>query len=125
MGKTVPKVLDTAGGRRLRAVLKTESTAFPNTDRTRENSSRSWNQSDYRIFFNSARSRAEKKINIYHCSCIRLKQKSTSMRNFFRHLSNSQSLVYSWQMSETALKIDEFMRYYVRQVDEVRYLKLS
>ena len=47
------------------------------------------------------------------------------MRIFFRHLSNSQSLVYSWQMSETALKIDEFMRYYVRQVDEVQYLKLS
>lgn len=67
----------------------------------------------------------EKINNIYHCSCLRLRQKSNSMIFFFRHLSNSQSLVYSWQMSETASKIDEFMRYYFRQVDEVRYLKLS
>ena len=35
MGKTVPEVLITAGGRRPRAVLKTEGTVFPNTDRPR------------------------------------------------------------------------------------------
>ena len=35
MGKTVPKVLDTARGRRPRAVLKKEGTDFPNTDRPR------------------------------------------------------------------------------------------
>ena len=36
LGKTVPEVLDTARGRRPRAVLKTEGTAFfPNTDRPR------------------------------------------------------------------------------------------
>ena len=33
LGKTVPEVLDTARGRRPRAVLKTEGTVFPNTDR--------------------------------------------------------------------------------------------
>ena len=31
--KTVPDVLDTARGRRPRAVSKTEGTVFPNTDR--------------------------------------------------------------------------------------------
>ena len=35
MGKTVPKVLSTARGRRPRAVSKTEGTVFPNTDRPR------------------------------------------------------------------------------------------
>ncbi len=35
LGKTVPEVLSTARGRRLRAVLKTEGTVFPNTDRPR------------------------------------------------------------------------------------------
>ena len=35
MGKTVPEVLSTARGRRLRAVLKIEGTVFPNTDRPR------------------------------------------------------------------------------------------
>ena len=35
MGKTVPKVLSTARGRRPRAVLKTKGTVFPNTDRPR------------------------------------------------------------------------------------------
>ena len=35
LGKTVPEVLDTARGRRPRAVLKTEGTVFPNTDRPR------------------------------------------------------------------------------------------
>ena len=35
MGKTVPEVLSTARGRRPRAVLKTEGTVFPNTDRPR------------------------------------------------------------------------------------------
>ena len=35
MGKTVPKVLRTARGHRLRAVLKTEGTVFPNMDRPR------------------------------------------------------------------------------------------
>ena len=35
MRKTVPEVLDTAQGRRPRAVLKTEGTVFPNTDRPR------------------------------------------------------------------------------------------
>ena len=35
MGKTVPEVLSTAPGRRPRAVLKTEGTVFPNTDRPR------------------------------------------------------------------------------------------
>ena len=34
-GKTVPVVLSTARGRRPRAVLKTEGTVFPNTDRPR------------------------------------------------------------------------------------------
>ena len=33
LGKTVPEVLDTARGRRPRAVLKTEGTVFSNTDR--------------------------------------------------------------------------------------------
>ena len=33
LGKTVREVLDTARGRRPRAVLKTEGTVFPNTDR--------------------------------------------------------------------------------------------
>ena len=33
LGKTVPEVLDTARGRRPRAVSKTEGTVFPNTDR--------------------------------------------------------------------------------------------
>jgi len=33
LGKTVPEVLSTARGRRPRAVLKTEGTVFPNTDR--------------------------------------------------------------------------------------------
>ena len=33
LGKTVPEVLDTARGRRPRAVLKTEGTLLPNTDR--------------------------------------------------------------------------------------------
>ena len=33
LGKTVPDVLDTARGRRPRAVSKTEGTVFPNTDR--------------------------------------------------------------------------------------------
>ena len=32
MGKTVPEVLSTALGRRLRAVPKTEDIVFPNTD---------------------------------------------------------------------------------------------
>ena len=35
LGKTVPEVLDTDRGRRPRAVLKTEGTVFPNTDRPR------------------------------------------------------------------------------------------
>ena len=35
LGKTVLEVLDTARGRRPRAVLKTEGTVFPNTDRPR------------------------------------------------------------------------------------------
>ena len=35
LGKTVPEVLSTARGRRLRAVLKTEGTVFPNTGRPR------------------------------------------------------------------------------------------
>jgi len=35
LGKTVPEVLNTARGRRPRAVLKTKGTVFPNTDRTR------------------------------------------------------------------------------------------
>ena len=35
LGKTVPEVLDTALGLRPRAVLKTEGTVFPNTDRPR------------------------------------------------------------------------------------------
>ena len=35
LGKTVPEVLSTARGRRPRAVLKTEGTVFPNTDRPR------------------------------------------------------------------------------------------
>ena len=35
MGKTVPEVLSTARGRRPRALLKTEGTVFPNTDRPR------------------------------------------------------------------------------------------
>ena len=35
MGKTVPKVLSTARGRRPLVVLKTEGTVFPNTDRPR------------------------------------------------------------------------------------------
>ena len=33
MGKTVPEVLDTARGRRPKAVHKAEGTVFPNTDR--------------------------------------------------------------------------------------------
>ena len=33
LGKTVPDVLDTARGRRPRAVSETEGTVFPNTDR--------------------------------------------------------------------------------------------
>ena len=33
LGKTVPEVLSTARGRSPRAVLKTEGTVFPNTDR--------------------------------------------------------------------------------------------
>lgn len=33
MGKTVPEVLDAARGRRPRAVLRTEGSDFPNTDR--------------------------------------------------------------------------------------------
>ena len=32
-GKTVPEVLDTARGRRPKAVHKAEGTVFPNTDR--------------------------------------------------------------------------------------------
>ena len=36
LGKTLPEVLDTARGRRPRAVLKTEGTVFPNTDRPRD-----------------------------------------------------------------------------------------
>ena len=35
LGKTVPEVLSKARGRRLRAVLKTKGTVFPNTDRPR------------------------------------------------------------------------------------------
>ena len=35
LGKTVPEVLSTDRGRRLRAVLKTEGTVFPNTHRPR------------------------------------------------------------------------------------------
>ena len=35
LGKTVPEVLGTARGLRPRAVLKTEDTVFPNTDRPR------------------------------------------------------------------------------------------
>ena len=35
MGKTVPEVLSNARGRRSRAVLKTEDTVFPSTDRLR------------------------------------------------------------------------------------------
>jgi len=35
LGKTVPKVLSTAQGHRSRAMLKTEGTIFPNTDRPR------------------------------------------------------------------------------------------
>ena len=35
MGKTVPEVLSTGRGRRPRAVLKTEGTVLPNTDRPR------------------------------------------------------------------------------------------
>ena len=35
LGKTVPEVLSAARGRRPRAVLKTEGTVFPNTDRPR------------------------------------------------------------------------------------------
>ena len=35
LGKTVPEVLSTARGRRLRAVLKTSGTVFPNTGRPR------------------------------------------------------------------------------------------
>ena len=35
LGKTVPEVLSTARGRRPRAVLETEGTVFPNTDRPR------------------------------------------------------------------------------------------
>ena len=35
LGKTVPEVLSTTRGRRPRAVLETEGTVFPNTDRPR------------------------------------------------------------------------------------------
>ena len=35
MGKTMPEVLNTARGRRPRAVLKAKGTVFPNTDRPR------------------------------------------------------------------------------------------
>ena len=35
LGKTVPEVLDTALDLRIRVVLKTEDTVFPNTDRPR------------------------------------------------------------------------------------------
>ena len=35
LGKTVPEVLSTARGHRLRAMLKTKGTVFPNTDRPR------------------------------------------------------------------------------------------
>ena len=35
LGKTVPEVLSTARGCRPRAVLETEGTVFPNTDRPR------------------------------------------------------------------------------------------
>ena len=35
LGKTVPEVLDTSRGRRPGAVIKTEGTVFPNTDRPR------------------------------------------------------------------------------------------
>ena len=35
LGKTVPKVLSTARGRRPKAMLKTEGTDFPNMDRAR------------------------------------------------------------------------------------------
>ena len=35
LGKTVPEVLSMARGRRPRAILKTEGTVFPNTDRPR------------------------------------------------------------------------------------------
>jgi len=35
LGKTVPEVLSKAQGLRPRAVLKTEGTVFPNTDRLR------------------------------------------------------------------------------------------
>ena len=35
LGKTMPSVLSTARGRRLRAVLKTSGIVFPNTDRPR------------------------------------------------------------------------------------------
>ena len=35
LGKTVPEVSSTARGRRLRAVLETEGTVFPNTERQR------------------------------------------------------------------------------------------
>ena len=35
MGKTVSEVLDTARGRRPKAVLNTEGTVFPKTDRPR------------------------------------------------------------------------------------------
>ena len=35
LGKTVPEVSSTARGRRPRAVLETEGTVFPNTDRPR------------------------------------------------------------------------------------------
>ena len=34
LGKLVSEFLRTARGRKLRAVLKTEGTVFPNTDRT-------------------------------------------------------------------------------------------
>ena len=35
MGKPLPEVLNTARGRRSRAVFKTKGTVFPNTDRPR------------------------------------------------------------------------------------------
>ena len=35
LGKTVPEVLDTARGHRLREVHKTEGTVFPNMDQPR------------------------------------------------------------------------------------------
>ena len=56
MGKTVPEVLDTARGRKPRAVHKTEGTVFPNTDRH-------WLVNNIFIFFQNLKNGCEKNLN--------------------------------------------------------------